>query len=137
MHLARTPLGGDGAFGLRQHGLAQPGTLQVGTDREHPEVGSLAAPFQLAAGHETALPLDGQHDAAVTGDDGADALGVGALAFQQVGLGRPACTAGVAPVGRLQERDESVYVLPPGDTEAQLTGLLDVGLLDVLHGRRP
>lgn len=64
------------------------------------------AVLQLAAGDRAVAGLGDQHPASGAAHRVRDHARVGALAVEDVGLGRPTGAAGVAAVGRLDERDE-------------------------------
>src|SRR5690606_21600115 len=101
VHLAGAPALADLPLGLLDDRPAESAALERGADREHPEIGLLAAALQLTAGDYAAVALDGQQPAVRGLDDLQHALRVGALPVQEVRLGGPPGPAGVAPVGRL------------------------------------
>ena len=81
--------------------LPRPPPCSCRADREHAEVGVVAAVFELAAGDDRALPLDRQQPAVGRLDDREHALRVGPLPLEDVRLGGPPGPAGVPAVGRL------------------------------------
>ncbi len=75
--------------------LAESAALECGADREHAEVGVVAAVFELTAGDDGAVPRHGQDAAVRRLDDGEHALRVRPLTFEEVRLRGPAGPAGV------------------------------------------
>src|SRR6185437_15470399 len=66
--------------------------------------------LDVATSHQRGIALTQQHDAVVAGDQLCDALGIRALAIQQMAFGGPAAQAGFAAISGFDQGHDGCYV---------------------------